>query len=81
VDAANVIIEAIKQAEDEQGIIVRLYEAAGASATVSLVCGFKISGAVATNLMEEGNAPLQVKGSTIVFDIRPFEIFTLKLIT
>ena len=53
VDAPNVIIEAVKQAEDSGDLIVRLYECARASARATLRFGFPVAEVAEVNLMEE----------------------------
>jgi len=79
VDQANVIIEAIKKAEDSGDIIVRLYEAHGASTTVKAQFGLKVSSVAVVNLMEEGDEPLTVMDGAVTFDVKPFDIVTLKV--
>ena len=53
IDAPNVMIEAVKRAEDDDGMIIRLYESENRGTYVNLRLGFPVSSAVETNLMEE----------------------------
>ncbi|WP_281281219.1 glycosyl hydrolase-related protein [Pontiella sulfatireligans] len=78
-DRDNVLIETIKQAEDGNGIIVRPYETLGTRCTVSLQSDFKIQSCTIVNLLEKQLQPLKPAGSEIRFDIKPFEILSLRL--
>ena len=79
VDASNVIIEAVKKAEDDDGIIIRLYEAAQRSAAATLRFGIPVQSAAAVNLMETHIASVPVQADTITLYFRPFEIKTIKV--
>ena len=61
VDAPNVIVEAVKKAEDGNDIIVRLYEAEHKAAHARLRFGFPIRAASEVNLMEEEPTLLSVR--------------------
>jgi alpha-mannosidase len=77
--ARNVIVEAVKIAEDSEEIVVRLFESEGAGASARLVAGFPLGGARMANLLEEPSGALEVKGNGIELEFRPFEIKTLLL--
>lgn len=79
-DAPNVIIETVKWAEDGNGIIVRLYDTLRRRGPITLTTSFPLKAAVRTNLLEEEKYPFTVEGSRIRYNIRPFEIVTLRLI-
>ncbi len=79
-DAPNVIVETVKRAEDGNGIIVRLYETQRRRGTITLTTGFPLQAAARTNLLEEEKAALAVDGNRTQYDIRPFEIVTLRLV-
>jgi alpha-mannosidase len=79
VDAQNVIIEAAKQAEDGDDVIVRLYESEGRNAQATVQFGFPAGAVSEVDLMEENPVPLAVKGDTISMAFRPFEIKTLRV--
>ena len=53
VDAENIIIESIKKAEDNNDIILRLYEAHGSTITASVKFGFAFKSVCLTNMLEE----------------------------
>ncbi|HXF62692.1 MAG TPA: glycoside hydrolase family 38 C-terminal domain-containing protein, partial [Caldilineaceae bacterium] len=79
VDAPNVVIETVKQAEDGAGLIVRLYECRRWRGPVTLAAGFPLAGAWRANLLEENQTVLPVEGRQVTFDLRPYEIVTLRL--
>ena len=85
-DAENVFIEVVKQAEDGDGVIIRLYEAFNRRADVTVSVdefladsGFALTEACDCNMLEEQETPLPVEGNEIRLTIRPFEIRTLRL--
>jgi alpha-mannosidase len=79
VDAPNVIVEAVKKAEDGNDIIVRLYEAEHKAAHARLRFGFPIRAAAEVNLMEEEARPLTVRSEGVTLEFRPFEIKTVRV--
>jgi len=80
VDAPNVVIEAVKPAEDGSGdIVVRLYEAKRAATRCTLRTSLPVAKALATNMLEEAGAPVPMRGGLIALDLRPFEIQTVRL--
>ncbi|MFZ0393936.1 MAG: glycoside hydrolase family 38 C-terminal domain-containing protein [Terracidiphilus sp.] len=76
----NVVLTAVKKAEDANGLIFRVYEWAGKSATVTFHVPPGATGATVTNLMEtpEG-APLGVEGGVVKAAIKPYEILTIRV--
>lgn len=79
VGSDNIIIEAVKKAEDDDGIIVRLYEATGASTRTELQANLPVLRASETDLMEEKGRMIRIKGNVIPLSFQPFEIKTVKL--
>ncbi|MCB0130054.1 MAG: alpha-mannosidase, partial [Caldilineaceae bacterium] len=79
VDAPNIVIETVKQAEDGDGLIVRLYECQRMRGTITVTAGFPLTGAERVNLMEERKTTLAVDGNQVRLEVRPFEIVTLRL--
>lgn len=77
----SVIIEAIKRAEKEEAVIVRLYDAYNSRGEVVLKTALPVRKAYLTDLLENNLKELPVSDTgQIPFYIRPFEIVTLKLI-
>lgn len=80
VDAANVTIETIKQTEDGNGIIVRLYENHQNRGKVTIQAGFDLAEAHHCNLLEENEAALEISDNSITMPISPYQIATLRLV-
>ena len=78
VDAENVVLTAVKKAEDSDGLILRMYEWAGKTATVAVHLPQGATGATVTNMMEKPEgAPLSVEGDMVKVAIKPYEILTI----
>jgi alpha-mannosidase len=75
----NVIIETIKQAEDGNGIIVRLYESQRQRGQVRVRFGSAVESAWTTNLLEEKESTLSVDQDSILLQIKPYQIVTLRV--
>lgn len=70
----DVVVETVKRAEDDDALIVRLYESAGKQTGLSMkVLGAKQAQSV--NLMEREETPVDLDA----LKLKPFEILTLKL--
>jgi alpha-mannosidase len=83
VDNPNVILTAMKKAEDAPALIFRMYESTGQGTDVHLHIPSGATYAIETNLMETPipNAPhLPVTGDTVTIPIKPYEILTLQVI-
>ncbi|UOQ86818.1 alpha-mannosidase [Gracilibacillus salinarum] len=72
-DTDNVMIDAIKKAEDHDKLFLHLHEYTGASSRVHLACPFTVTSWQECNLMEEAISDKQ-SGSPIQFEIKPYEI-------
>lgn len=77
-DKANVIVETVKKAEDDDGMIVRMYDAFNrrANATVTVAEGFKK--AYLCDLMENQIEELEFSDNKVTVPVSNFEIITLK---
>jgi alpha-mannosidase len=80
VDNAAVFIEAIKKAEKEEAIIVRLYEAHNTRGTVTLTTTLPVTKAYLTDLLETNVVELPLSGGEVTLPIQPFEIVTVKFL-
>ena len=78
-DAPNVVITAVKKAEDDGGIIVRWYEWAGKQTTVNLRLPRRAASVVATNLLEQKEESLTPAGDVVAVPTKPYEIKTVKV--
>ena len=80
VDAPNIVIEAVKPAEDGSGdVIVRLYESKRMATRCLLRTTLPVRGVTETDLLENEKAGLRVEDGAVRLDFRPFEIKTLRL--
>lgn len=79
VNSENVMIETVKKAEDDDGIIVRLYEYRNRRENIRIDFGFDVQSAFVCDLTETEQGALQITDNTVSFDIKPFEIVTLKV--
>jgi len=80
VDKPNIVIETIKQAEDGNGIIVRLYESQRRRGPITITAGFDLAAVWSTNLLEENSEQLPRQGNQVSFVIKPYEIVTLRFV-
>jgi alpha-mannosidase len=81
VDQRNVIIETVKQAEDGNGVIVRLFENERSRGRVTLTTGFPLADVYVCNLLEENDTKLEIiQGNQVRFEMRPYQILNLRLI-
>jgi len=79
-DVDNIIIETIKPAEDgSNDIVLRLYEAKRMISKTVLSIDLPIIQASETNMLEEIQVPLEIKGGKIELFFTPFEIKTIRL--
>jgi alpha-mannosidase len=76
----NVVLTALKKAEDSNGLIFRVYEWAGKSGDVEFHVPKGATEATVTNLMEKPEgAALKVVDDTFTAPIHPFEILTVRV--
>jgi len=75
----SVVVSTLKAGDDGTAVL-RVYEAAGKPTTaVGITFATPVTSAAEVDLMEEAGSPLEVAADTVQFDLRPFEIKTLKL--
>jgi alpha-mannosidase len=80
IDRPNVVIEAVKAAEDGSGdVVVRLYEAMRTATRCTLTAALPVRQVSETNMLEEQPRLLSQDGGRIELAFRPFEIKTLRL--
>jgi alpha-mannosidase len=76
----NVVLTAVKKAEDANGLIFRAYEWAGKESTVEFHVPAGATGATVTNMMETAEGePLKVEGDVVKAPIHPYEILTIRV--
>jgi alpha-mannosidase len=76
----DVVLTAMKKAEDSHALIFHFYEWAGKGGSVSLRVPPGATGAVETNLMEKAEgAALPVAGDHVTVHFRPYEIVAVRV--
>jgi len=79
IDTRQVIVEAIKRAEDSDAVVVRLYEAWGRSCTARVLTTLPARRAHRCDLLERNVEEIEVQDGQIELELSPFKIVTLKL--
>jgi alpha-mannosidase len=77
----NIIVDAIKKAEDSNAVIIRMHEAHGVLTDTSLHFGIDASSATECDLLENEEKSHKIVKSKLALKFKPFEIKTLKLVT
>jgi len=80
VDTPQVVVEAIKRAEDSDATIVRLYESWGGRRRARLRTTLPASRAFLCDLLERDREEVRVREGVIDLELTPFKILTLKLV-
>ena len=75
----DVVLTAVKKAEDDNALILRFYEWAGREADVKLTLPTGAQSASETDLMEKPMGPLSVQNGVVTVPTKPYEIKTLKV--
>ncbi len=78
-DSDNIVVTALKKAEDGNNLILRFYEWGGQENDVRLQFSFQPMHAAETNLMEKPFADLPVNNDAIVVHTKPYEIKTVNV--
>jgi alpha-mannosidase len=79
VNRPNVTVEAVKMADREDAMVVRLCEVWGTRGPARVTFDRPVTAAVRTDVLERDVAPATVVDGGINLDLRPFELVTLKL--
>jgi alpha-mannosidase len=76
----NVVLTAMKKAEDSDALVFHLYEWAGKSGTIELSVPPGATGAVETNLLEQPQgSPLTVSSDKVSVPVKPYEIVAVRV--
>ena len=79
-DASNVVLTAMKKAEDGDALLLRFYEWAGKSGNVELTVPPGATSAKLANLMEEASGgDLPMTGNKITVPVHPYEIVSVRV--
>ena len=76
----NIIISAIKKCEDDNSLILRLFETEGKSINSHLNTYFNLNDALKTNIIEEEGEKIPVSKNQLNFEIGKYAIETYKMI-
>jgi alpha-mannosidase len=76
----NVVLTAVKKAEDDNGLIFRVFEWAGKQSDVIFTVPAGATSATETNLMEKSTgSPLAISNNKVMFHITPYEILSVRV--
>ena len=75
----NVVLTAVKKAEDDQTLILRFFEWAGRESNVTVQLPAIAQSAVETDLMERPIGPLPLLKDVVTIHTKPYEIKTVKV--
>jgi alpha-mannosidase len=76
----NVVLTAVKKAEDADGLIFRFYEWAGTTGDVPIEVPGGATSASLTNLMEQPEgSPLPVSDNKVTVPVHPFEVVSVRV--
>jgi len=78
-DRKNVIVETVKEAEESDATVLRLYECQNIRGKAELTLGFPASTCYLCDMLENEEKELPIVNGKIKLDVRGFEILTLKL--
>ena len=79
VEADNVVVTALKKAEDDDSLVLRFYEYAGKDGDVKIQLPDGAQSASETDLMEKSIVDLAVRGNAITVHTKPYDIKTVKV--
>ena len=77
--AENVVLTAVKSAEDNDGMVLRFYEWAGKEGDVTVQLPPGAKSASETDLMERATGALVIQNGSTTIHTKPYEIKTLKV--
>jgi len=80
VSANNVLISTIKKCEDDNSVVVRLYDIEGKDSKIKFNTFFSIDGSEHTNIIEEEGKMIPASGKSLKTKIGHHAIETFKLI-
>src|SRR5262249_49988128 len=79
VDTPQVVVEAVKQAEDSDAVVVRLYEAWGGRCRARVRTTLPVSRAHLSDFLERERQEIPVRDGGLELNVEPFKVLTLKL--
>jgi alpha-mannosidase len=79
IDRENVICETVKEAENGNDLVLRLYESKNSRSKVNIKLGFKAEKAYLCDMLENEIEELPLNDGVISTEIKGFEILTIKV--
>lgn len=79
-DKANVVVETIKKAEEDDSIIVRLHDEYNQKTVCTLTPGFSFREVYLCDLLENNLEQLSLENGAVKVPVKNFEIVTLKFV-
>ncbi len=79
-DKKNVVIETVKKAENDNSVIVRMYEAHNRKSNITVTAGFEFKEVYICDLLENNKIKLNHKDGVVELNIKNYEIVTLKFV-
>ena len=80
VEPENVVLTAVKKAEDDNGLVFRVFEWAGKASNATFSIPKGATAATEINLMEKPlGSPLLVNGDKVTVPIHPYEILSIRV--
>ncbi len=77
IEPDNVILSAMKKADDSDDLVLRLYELFGNTTRATITLSRNFQSAVETDLLENAQSPLETEKDSINILARPYEIKTV----
>jgi len=79
VEGAGIVLETVKLAEDDDALILRLWESRGAHGTARITLPPGATAAATTDLLERDPIPLPIIDGNLTLAFAPFQIRTVKV--
>lgn len=79
IEPKQVVLAALKKAEDDESWIVRVYESAGSAVNANITLPFAASSVSEVNLIEWDDKPLPLSGQKLNITLAPWEVKSLKV--
>ncbi len=79
-DKENIIAETVKKCENDNNVILRLYDAYNRKTNVKITVGFDFKEVYLCDMLENTEKLLEHNGNTVNTDVSNFEIVTLKFV-
>ncbi len=78
-DAPNVVLSTMKKAEDDESVIVRVYDAEGKASTASLDFLTRVESAREASILEDAGGEIRARGKKVALQVGSYAIETVKI--